>query len=155
MGFFTTKCAAVPAEFYTPGSEREMLGEVVALSEEDKVAVAAFEEENIVLIYAAKDISDRPEQCRLLEAARTVSSHTGILASFGEGILTLVVKEGKELRFCNAFTAKDMVTALYYMFLALGGMQINVAASTLHFCSPLSKEDMITALTYFKKVELI
>ncbi|MCF0174699.1 MAG: hypothetical protein HUJ95_05090 [Bacteroidales bacterium] len=154
MSLFTTRCTVIPAEYNTPGKERELLSEVVTLLSGEVVSVIEEAEENAVLIYSHdKDNSDRPEQHRLLVAARNVSEHTKILASYGEGILTLVVKDGAELRFCNAFEAVDFVTALYYTFLALSGMQINIAASTLYIGTPLSKEDKITALTYFKRVE--
>lgn len=155
MSLFTTRCVLVPSEFFTPSMEREILSQVATVPQDEEVSSVALQPENIVLVYSHKDNSDHPEQYRLLEVARTVSDHIRIIASYGENVVTLVVYEGCELRFCNAFEAVDFVTALYFIFTVLGNLQINIAASTLYFATPLSKEESIMALTYFKKVESI
>jgi hypothetical protein len=70
-----------------------------------------------------------------------------------DGVLYLVIAQGKSLLLCNTFQAQDFTTAQYFIFLAMKKLQLNPEVSTICFRTPLSEEDEMSLYRYFKSVE--
>ena len=75
------------------------------------------------------------------------------MASYMDGVLYLVIAQGKSLLLCNTFQAQDFTTAQYFIFLAMKKLQLNPEVSTICFRTPLSEEDEMSLYRYFKSVE--
>ena len=78
-----------------------------------------------------------------------------ILASYMDGVLYLVIAQGRSLLLCNSFQAPDFTTAQYFIFLAMKNLQLNPEVSTICFRTPLSEEDEMSLYRYFKNVEQV
>ena len=72
-----------------------------------------------------------------------------------DGVLYLVIAQGKTLLLCNTYPAPDFTTAEYFIFLAMKKLQLNPEMSTINFRTPLSEENSMSLYRYFKSVETI
>ena len=72
-----------------------------------------------------------------------------------DGVLYLVIIQGRSLLLCNSFKAPDFTTAEYFIFLAMKKLQLNPEVSTITFRTPLSEEDEMSLYRYFKNVDQI
>ena len=151
---FTSRCALVPEQFFEPSSARAMLVETADVPEEYGVSSVPVPWYGAVLIYAHPQGSEAlPELYRLLEMAAALQDHNRIAAAYRDGVLYLVVAEDSELRLCNSFQAMDFTTAEYFLFMALGKLQINPEMSAVYFDAPLDSEQEMSLYRYFKSVE--
>ena len=142
---FTSRCALVPEQFFEPSSARAMLVETADVPEEYGVSSVPVPWYGAVLVYAHPHGSEAlPELYRLLEKAAALPDHK---------VLYLVVAEDSELRLCNSFQSMDFTTAEYFLFMALGKLQINPEMSAVYFDTPLDSEQEMSLYRYFKSVE--
>ena len=174
ISVFTPKVTLVPANFYSPENAREMLAEVVDLSEDDVVESVEIPHLASVLVYSnaigetlSKVISQTvlktdgskarilPEMYFMLRQLGDLQEYNKILASYMDGVLCLVIAQGKSLLLCNTFQAQDFTTAQYFIFLALKKLQLNPEVSTITFRTHLDEEDEMSLYRYFKSVEQI
>ena len=89
----------------------------------------------------------------MLRSLPELTEYNKIMASYMDGVLYLVIAQGKSLLLCNTFQAQDITTAQYFIFLALKKLQLNPEVSTICFRTPLSEEDEMSLYRYFKSVE--
>ena len=167
MSRHTPKVALVPSAFFDPASAREMLSRTVTLDREDKVEYISLPEFSAELVYSlstesviqssskgeAKDLL--PELYDVLKALSGITEHNKIVASYGDGILSLAIAQGENLLLANTFQAADFTTAEYYLFMAVRKLQLNPEISSVYFLSELSQEEEMSLYRYFKSVERI
>ena len=152
MSRHTPKVALVPSAFFDPASAREVLSRTVELDQEDKVEYISLPEFSAELVYSLSD-EDYPEMYYLLKKLPEIPEYNKILASYGDGVLTLVISQGDNLLLANTFQAADFTTAEYFLFMAVKKLQLNPEVSTVSFMTPLSGEEEMSLYRYFKAVE--
>ena len=96
-----------------------------------------------------------PEIYYMLRDVLKISEYNRILASYMDGVLYLVVAQGKTLLLCNTFKAPDFTTAQYFIFMVLKKFQLNPEMSSITFRTPLNEEQEISLYRYFKSVETL
>ena len=94
-----------------------------------------------------------PELYNVLKAVSGISEHNKIVASYGDGVLSLAIAQGENLLLANVFQAADFTTAEYFLFMAVRKLQLNPEVSTVHFLTALSDEEEMSLYRYFKSVE--
>ena len=152
MSSHTSKVALVPSAFFDEASAREVLSRTVELDREDKVEYISLPEFSAELVYSLSD-EDYPEMYYLLKKLSEIPEYNKILASYGDGVLTLVISQGDNLLLANTFQAADFTTAEYFLFMAVKKLQLNPEVSTVSFMTPLSGEEEMSLYRYFKAVE--
>ena len=174
VSVFTPYCTLVPENFYRPEDARNLLADVVTLSDDMSVESVHIPEFAAVMLYSNtiggtlhKVISESvlmidgskarplPELYYMLKAVSGISEYNRILASYVDGVLYLVIAQGKSLMLCNVYQAPDFTTAEYFIFMAMKKLQLNPEMSTIFFRTPLNEEQEISLYRYFKSVEQI
>ena len=174
VSVFTPYCALVPQNFYRPESVREQLSEVVRVPEDSYVESVDVPEFGAALLYSTslggtlhKVISESvlvvdgnktkplPEMYYMLKELLNLSEYNRILASYMDGVLYLVVAQGKTLLLCNSYKAPDFTTAQYFIFMVLKKLQLNPEMSTISFRTPLTEEQEMSLYRYFKSVDVL
>ena len=167
MSRHTPKAALVPSAFFDAASAREILSRTVLLEDDDEIEYISLPEYSAELVYSLSDTSpapepveggalsgvERPELYYVLKALSGIGEHNKIVASYGDGVLSLAIAQGKELLLANVFTAADFITAEYFLFMAVKKLQLNPEVSTVHFLTSLSPEQEMSLYRYFKSVE--
>ncbi len=174
VSVFTPKVALVPAQFFSPEKARELLDDVVNIGINDTVEFVDVPHLASVLVYSnvigetlSRVISETvlrvdgskarllPEMYYILEQLPSLKDYNKILASYMDGVLYLVIAQGKTLLLCNSFHAPDFTTAEYFIFMAMKKLQLNPEVSTISFRTPLSEDDEMSLYRYFKSVDQI
>ena len=174
VSVFTPKCTLVPAQFHQPECSRQMLSEVVALTDEESVEYVPVPEYAAVLLYSntgvgaiSRVVSETvlrvdgtkarplPETYYMLKDLQKMTEYNKILASYKDDSLYLVIAQGKSLLFCNTFKAPDFTTAQYFIFLAMKKLQLNPEMSSIFFRTPLDQDQEMSLYRYFRNVEQI
>ena len=174
ISVLTPYCTLVPQDFYSREYAREQLSDVVSLPEGAVVETVHVPEFASVLIYSAsvggtlhKVLSESvlqtdgnkakplPEMYYMLKDVVNLPDYNRILASYMDGVLYLVVAQGKTLLLCNSFKAPDFTTAEYFIFMVMKKLQLNPEVSTISFRTPLTDEQEISLYRYFKSVDII
>ncbi len=174
ISVFTPKVALVPEQFFSPENAKAMLAEVADLQDDDMVSYVRVPSQASVLIYSnaigetlSRVICETvrktdggkaellPETYYMLQQLPTLADYNKILASYVDGVLYLVIAQGKTLLLCNNFQAPDFTTAQYFIFLAMKKLQLNPEVSTICFRTPLAEDDEMSLYRYFKSVEVI
>ena len=174
VSVFTPKVALVPAQFFSPERAKELLDDVVNIGVNDTVEFVEVPHLASVLVYSnaigetlSKVISETvlkldgtkarllPEMYYILEQLPSLKEYNKILASYMDGVLYLVIAQGKTLLLCNSFHAPDFTTAEYFIFMAMKKLQLNPEVSTISFRTPLSEDDEMSLYRYFKSVDQI
>ena len=172
VAVFTHKFALVPSGFYDPERDREMLGEVVRLDDDDVVEAVQVPQNAAVLLYSVAPAGNLPrvvtetvlhrdgsrakalpEIYHMLEQLPEIQEYNKIMASYMDGYLHLVISQGKSLLLCNSFRAVDFTTAEYFIFLAMKKLQLNPEVSAICFRTELTEEQELSLYRYFKTVE--
>ncbi len=158
MSRHTLKAALVPSAFFDAASAREILSRTVLLDKDDKIEYISLPEFSAELVYSLSvDIDpaedNMPELCNVLKAISGVAEHNKIVASYGDGVLSLAIAQGSDLLLANVFEAADFTTAEYFIFMAVRKLQLNPEVSTIHFLTPLSPEEEMSLYRYFRSVE--
>ena len=174
VSVFTPKVALVPAQFFSPERAKELLDDVVNIGVNDTVEFVEVPHLASVLVYSnaigetlSRVISETvlkldgskarllPEMYYILEQLPSLKEYNKILASYMDGVLYLVIAQGKTLLLCNSFHAPDFTTAEYFIFMAMKKLQLNPEVSTISFRTPLSADDEMSLYRYFKSVDQI
>ena len=159
MSRHTPKVVLVPSAFFDAASAREILSRTVLLEEDDKVEYISLPEYSAELVYSLSDPVPEPvewpELYNVIKALSGVREHNRIVASYGDGFLSLAVAQGEKLLLANVFSAADFTTAEYFLFMAIKKLQLNPEVSTVHFLTPLSGDEEMSLYRYFKSVEQI
>ena len=174
VSVFTPKFTLVPEQFQDKTADNQMLSDIADLSASDAVSSVPVPEFAAVLVYSntigetlSKAVSETvldkagnkarplPEIYYMLKAVSGLSDYNKILASYMDGVLYLVMVQGRSLLLCNSFKAPDFTTAEYFIFLAMKKLQLNPEVSTITFRTPLSEEDEMSLYRYFKNVDQI
>jgi hypothetical protein len=174
VSVFTPKVALVPAQFFSPERAKELLDDVVNIGVNDTVEFVEVSHLASVLVYSnaigetlSRVISETvlkldgskarllPEMYYILEQLPSLKEYNKILASYMDGVLYLVIAQGKTLLLCNSFHAPDFTTAEYFIFMAMKKLQLNPEVSTISFRTPLSEDDEMSLYRYFKSVDQI
>ena len=174
LSVFTPLCTLVPENFHRPESSREILADVVALPESALVEYVEIPEYNAVMVYSAsiggtlhKVVSESvlrtdgskprqlPELYHMVKALSGLSEYNRIVASYMDGVLYLVIAQGKTLLLCNTFEAQDFTTAEYFIFLAMKKLQLNPEVSTISFRTHLDEQQQMSLYRYFKNIDII
>ena len=174
ISVFTPKVTLVPEQFHEDSISGASLRNVAELAAGDDVLSVPVPEFAAVLVYSntigetlsravSETVLDKegnksrplPEMYYMLKAVSGLPDYNKILASYMDGVLYLVVAQGRSLLLCNSFHAPDFTTAQYFIFLAMKNLQLNPEVSTITFCTPLSEEDEMSLYRYFKNVDQI
>ena len=174
ISVFTPKASLVPEQFHEDALSRSMLSPVADLEEGDVVRSVHVPEFAAVLVYSntigetlsravSETVLDKqgnktcplPEMYYMLRSVLDLPDYNKILASYMDGILYLVIAQGKSLMLCNSFHAPDFTTAQYFIFLAMKNLQLNPEVSTICFRTPLSEDEEMSLYRYFKNVEQV
>ena len=174
ISVFTPKAALLPVQFQSESSVRTDLASVAEISDGDSVSSVAVPEFAAVLVYSnnigetlaraisetVMDKEDRktvplPEMYYMLRSVLDLPDYNKILASYVDGVLYLVIAQGRSLLLSNSFQAPDFTTAQYFIFLAMKKLQLNPEVSTISFRTPLSDEEEMSLYRYFKNVEQV
>jgi hypothetical protein len=174
VSVFTPKVALVPAQFFSPERAKELLDDVVNIGVNDTVEFVEVPHLASVLVYSnaigetlSRVISETvlkldgskarllPEMYYILEQLPSLKEYNKVLASYMDGVLYLVIAQGKTLLLCNSFHAPDFTTAEYFIFMAMKKLQLNPEVSTISFRTPLSEDDEMSLYRYFKSVDQI
>ena len=150
MSRHTPKAALVPSAFFDPAEAAELLSRTVKLGEDDEVEYISLPELSAELVYSHSEL---PELYYLLKRFQDIKEYNKIVASYGDGILSLVIAQGDNLLLANTFQAADFTTAEYFLFMAVKKLQLNPEVSTVSFMTPLSGEEEMSLYRYFKAVE--
>ena len=158
MSRHTPKAALVPSAFFDAASAREILSRTVLLDKDDKIEYISLPEFSAELVYSlSMDIEPSeesiPELYNVLKAVSGVAEHNKIVASYGDGVLSLAIAQGNDLLLANVFEAADFTTAEYFIFMAVRKLQLNPEVSTIHFLTPLSSDEELSLYRYFRSVE--
>ena len=158
MSRHTPKAALVPSAFFDAASAREILSRTVLLDKDDKIEYISLPEFSAELVYSLSlDIEPSeesiPELYNVLKAVSGVAEHNKIVASYGDGVLSLAIAQGNDLLLANVFEAADFTTAQYFIFMAVRKLQLNPEVSTIHFLTPLSSDEEMSLYRYFRSVE--
>lgn len=158
MSRHTPKAALVPSAFFDTASAREILSRTVLLDKDDKIEYISLPEFSAELVYSlSMDIEPLeesiPELYNVLKAVSGVAEHNKIVASYGDGVLSLAIAQGNDLLLANVFEAADFTTAEYFIFMAVRKLQLNPEVSTIHFLTPLSSDEEMSLYRYFRSVE--
>lgn len=171
ISLLTPKFTLVPDRFFTPEKEREILGKVCRLGDEDVVesvpvpwysAQLVFSPtigESLSAVIARTVLPESgqparvlPEMYYLLRELGKIGEYNKIAASWRDGFLHLAIATGDNLRLSNVFRAPDFTTAQYFIFLSLHQLQLNPQLSTVCFRTPLEKQDVLSLYRYVKGV---
>ena len=174
VSVFTPYCTLVPENFHKPELSRELLSEVAVLSESSVVDYVAVPEFNAVMVFSStiggtlhKVVSESvlrtdgtksrllPELYHMLRSVSAISEYNRIVASYMDGVLYLVIAQGKTLMLCNSYMAPDFTTAQYFVFLAMKKLQLNPEVSTIYFRTPLDEDQRMSLYRYFRNVDTI
>ena len=158
MSRHTPKAALVPSAFFDAASAREILSRTVLLDKDEKIEYISLPEFSAELVYSLSvdidpDEDNMPELYIVLKAISGVAEHNKIVASYGDGVLSLAIAQGSDLLLANVFEAADFTTAVYFIFMAVRKLQLNPEVSTIHFLTPLSPEEEMSLYRYFRSVE--
>ena len=158
MSRHTPKAALVPSAFFDAASAREILSRTVLLDKDEKIEYISLPEFSAELVYSlSMDIEPLeesiPELYNVLKAVSGVAEHNKIVASYGDGVLSLAIAQGNDLLLANVFEAADFTTAEYFIFMAVRKLQLNPEVSTIHFLTPLSSDEEMSLYRYFRSVE--
>ena len=96
-----------------------------------------------------------PELYGMLKSLSSIQDYNRIVASFMDGVLYLVIAQGRTLLLCNTYSAPDFTTAQYFIFLAMKKLQLNPEMSTIYFRTSLTEDQEMSLYRYFKSVETI
>ena len=174
IAVFTPKATLVPEQFHDVTVSSDVLREVADVNEGDEVQSVSVPEFAAVLVYSnaigetlsralSETVMDKagnkshplPEMYYMLKSVLDLPDYNKILASYMDGVLYLVIAQGRSLLLCNSFHAPDFTTAQYFIFMAMKNLQLNPEVSTICFRTPLSEEDEMSLYRYFKNVEQI
>ena len=174
VAVFCPRVALVPSQFFIPERAREILADVVKISDSDVVEYVHVPGQAAVLVFSnvigetlSKVISETvlrldgtkarllPEMYFMLQQLPSMTEYNKILASYMDGVLYLVIAQGKSLLLCNSYMAPDFTTAEYFIFLAMKKLQLNPEVSSICFRTPLTDEDEMSLYRYFKSVDQI
>ncbi len=158
MSRHTLKAALVPSAFFDAASAREILSRTVLLDKDETIEYISLPEFSAELVYSLSmdidpDEDNMPELYNVLKAISGVAEHNKIVASDGDGVLSLAIAQGSDLLLANVFEAADFTTAEYFIFMAVRKLQLNPEVSTIHFMTPLSPEEEMSLYRYFRSVE--
>ena len=109
MSRHTPKAALVPSAFFDPAEAAELLSRTVKLGEDDEVEYISLPELSAELVYSHSEL---PELYYLLKRFQDIKEYNKIVASYGDGILSLVIAQGDNLLLANTFQAEDFTTSL-------------------------------------------
>ena len=174
IAVFTPYCTLIPENFHKPELSKEMLSEVADLPQGAVVEYVPVPEYNAVMLYSNnlggtlhKVVSESvlrtdgtkaqplPELYSMLKSLNGIQEYNRIVASYMDGVLYLVIAQGKTLLLCNTYSAPDFTTAEYFIFLAMKKFQLNPEMSTINFRTPLADEQEMSLYRYFKSVDII
>ena len=174
VSVFSPKMTLVPEQFQNMSADGQMLSDVADIAEGDVISSIPVPEFAAVLLYSnnigetlSKVISETvldkagnksrplPEMYHMLKSAPGLPDYNKILASYMDGVLYLVIVQGRSLLLCNSFKAPDFTTAEYFIFLAMKKLQLNPEVSTITFRTPLNEDEEMSLYRYFKNVDQI
>ena len=174
ISVFTPKFTLIPTVFYDPATASGILADVADLNADDAVDVVELPSLNSRLVYSneaggelAKVVAATvlradgtkarplPEVYYMLRSLDSLEEYNKIQASYMDGILYLVVAQGRTLMLCNSFKAQDFTTAEYFIFMVMKKLQLNPEMSTIIFRTPLDMEQEMSLYRYFNKVDHI
>ena len=172
ISVFTPKVTLVPEQFHDESTCTVALGKVADIEDGDVAMSVPVPEFAAVLVYSnaigetlSRVISETvldnngmkstplPEMYYMLRSVLNLPDYNKILASYMDGVLYLVIAQGRSLMLCNSYHAPDFTTAQYFVFLAMKNLQLNPEVSTICFRTPLSEDEEISLYRYFKNVE--
>ena len=174
ISVFTPKVTLVPDQFNNTDDALRMLSPVADVQKDDEVTSISVPEFAASLVYSnnigetlsravSETVMDKegnkstplPEMYFMLRSVLDLQDYNKILASYMDGVLYLVIAQGRSLLLCNSFHAPDFTTAQYFIFLALKNLQLNPEVSTICFRTPLTDDEEMSLYRYFKNVELV
>ncbi len=171
ISIFSPKFTLVPKSFFDINNTREALTSIVDIKETDSVNHIEIPSLSSFLVYSndigeslsnlmlknlvssTTQLSIYPEIYWMLDSLENIVEYNKIVVSYMDGIVYLVIAQGKNLLLCNSYEAQDFTTAQYFVFRALKRLQLNPEISSIYFRTPLSETEQMSLYRYFKSVE--
>ena len=171
---FTPYCTLVPENFHKPELSAQLLSDVVDLPQGAVADYVRIPEQNAVMVYSnsiggtlhrvmsesvlrtdGTKAQPLPELYAMVKSLGDIKDYNRIVASYMDGVLYLVIAQGKTLMLCNTYSAPDFTTAEYFIFLAMKKLQLNPEMSSIYFRTPLDQDQEMSLYRYFRNVEQI
>ena len=174
ISVYSPKVTLVPSQVFSSDRAHAILQEVARLSDDDIVEYVSVPDQAAVMVFSnvigetlSRVISETvlhpdgtkarllPELYYMLGQIQSLQEYNKILASYMDGVLYLVIAQGKSLLLCNSYKAPDFTTAEYFIFMAMKKLQLNPEVSSISFRTPLTTEDQMSLYHYFKSVDQV
>ena len=144
----------VPAEVYTPEIAREALAGQFPLNGDVQVQAVALEKEGAMVVYpsGAQMEGVLPFAVRMMEEASSVKEYNKVVFHYSaeKRLSHTIIYIGEELKLANSFKADSFESALYFLFLAIKGLQMNPRQCTVRVCCNITKEQEGIFSRFFK-----
>lgn len=146
------KFTLVPSEFFSEESARDILSKVVLLENGEPLSFLELPAYSATLIYAS---DQRPVVYDMAMSLCKIRDYNKIVIDHSDNCVSIVIAEGDNIVFCNAFQAVDFTTAEYFLFMVLKKLQINPEISSVYSMNTLTDAQIISLCTYFKNAEVL
>ena len=118
-----------------------------------------YKKGNVVVSYAVPQtaLPENAEElppfvARLLMEADAITSYNKAILHYNgnRNIAHIIICTGEELKLANSFKADSFESALYFLFLAIKGLQMNPRQCTVRVCCNITKEQEGIFSRFFK-----
>ena len=153
----------IPAEYYSPQQGEAALKGQFALQGNHIFGRYDFEQANAVVAYAipqensgneggGQEENPVPLVAKLLELTNEIAHYNKVIFHYSskKNISHIVIAAGNELKLANSFKADSFESALYFLFLAIKGLQMNPRQCTVRVCCGITKEQEEIFSRFFK-----
>ena len=146
----------LPADICTPETAAKTLIGQFSLDEETEVSSFILEKEGAAVVYPSvgseADKSSLPFVIRLIEEASALDEHNKVVFHYctGRKLSHTIIYIGEQLKLANSFKADSFESALYFLFLAIKGLQMNPRQCTVRVCCAITKEQENVFSRFFK-----
>ena len=144
----------VPAEVYNPEVAREALAGQFLLDRDVEVQAVALGKEGAMVVYPSNAETEGavPFAVKLMEEAYSVQEYNKVVFHYNaeKRLSHTIIYIGDELKLANSFKADSFESALYFLFLAIKGLQMNPRQCTVRVCCGITKEQEGIFSRFFK-----
>lgn len=142
----------VPSSFFDKACAREYLAQVVDIASDSAVNYVFLPRYDAYFVYEGEE---EPALLKVLNSLDRLTDYNKILCHWDGMVLSLAIGQGKTLLLSNTYTARDFVTVMYFILLAMKSLQLNPEVSTVCFLSELSSQNRIALYHYFRSVRIL
>lgn len=146
----------VPTELYSLQTAREALVGQFSLDNSVDVSAVPFEKEGLMVVYPTNAEGEEctvvPFAVRLIEEAASLQEHNKVVFHYctEKRLSHTIIYIGEDLKLANSFKADSFESALYFLFLAIKGLQMNPRQCIVRVCCAITKEQETIFSRFFK-----